>query len=128
MRRGELLKLTVGDYDKKEQTLLIRESKFHKSRLLPLSKDGAYAIDSHISFRRIHRFPIAADTPLLWNNYGKEGSYSGTALGEIFRGVFRSTGIHTVTGGLPRLHDFRHSFAVNALLRWYRHGDDIQAN
>jgi integrase/recombinase XerD len=126
LRRGELMRLIVGDYNKKEQTLLIRESKFHKSRVLPLSKDGAYEIDSHLSFRRAYRFPVANDTPLLWNNYGNGGTYSVTAVGTIFRGLFRSTAIHTAAGGIPRLHDFRHSFAVNALLRWYRCGDDIQ--
>lgn len=120
------MRLTVGDYNKMERTLLIRESKFHKSRLLPLSEDGAHEIDSHLSFRRAHRFPVANDTSLLWNNYGKGGTYSATALGTIFRGLFRKNGIHTAAGGIPRLHDFRHSFAVNALLRWYRSGDDIQ--
>lgn len=126
LRRGELIRLTVGDYNKTDQILLIRESKFHKSRLLPLSKDGVNEIDNHLSFRHAHRFPVANDTPLLWNNYGGEGTYSATALGTIFRGLFRRTGIHTAAGGIPRLHDFRHSFAVNALLRWYRSGDDIQ--
>ena len=37
MRRRELIRLTVGDYDTREHTLLIRESKFHKSRLIPVS-------------------------------------------------------------------------------------------
>ncbi len=40
LRRGELPRLTIGDYNPIEHTLLIRESKFHKSRLLPLSADG----------------------------------------------------------------------------------------
>ena len=39
IRRGELLRLTLGDYNCRELTLLIRESKFHKSRMLPLNGD-----------------------------------------------------------------------------------------
>jgi hypothetical protein len=52
LRRGELVRLTVGDYDPHEQTLLIRASKFHKSRRLPLSRselappDGAAPSDA----------------------------------------------------------------------------------
>ena len=33
----------------------------------------------------------------------------------------------TAAGRLPRVHDFRHTFAVHALLRWYREGEDVQA-
>ncbi len=36
LRLGELVQLTLGDYDSHERTLLIRDSKFHKSRLMPL--------------------------------------------------------------------------------------------
>ena len=42
------------------------------------------------------------------------------------RALFRRTGVRTATGHLPRTHDFRHGFAVNALLRWYRAGLDVQ--
>ena len=43
------------------------------------------------------------------------------------RALFRRADIRTATGHLPRTHDFRHAFAVNALLRWYRAGLDVQA-
>ena len=42
------------------------------------------------------------------------------------RALFRQVGVRTATGQLPRTHDFRHGFAVNALLRWYRAGLDGQ--
>jgi integrase/recombinase XerD len=45
IRRGELLRLTLSDYDRENATLLIRESKFHKSRLLPLNSDIAEEIN-----------------------------------------------------------------------------------
>lgn len=67
LRRGELLRLKVGDYDPAAQTLLIRESKFHKSRLLPLPEDVACEVErflkSHARIRRV----ILPDAPLLWN-------------------------------------------------------------
>lgn len=52
LRRGELTRLTVGDYDPRERTVTIRESKFHKSRLVPVSGDAAREIDRVLDMRR----------------------------------------------------------------------------
>jgi integrase/recombinase XerD len=43
------------------------------------------------------------------------------------RPLLRAAHIKTQTGRLPRVHDFRHTFAVEALLRWYRAGADVNA-
>ena len=51
LRRGELTRLTVGDYDAPQRTLAIRESKFHKSRLVPLSADTARELEHLIEIR-----------------------------------------------------------------------------
>ena len=123
LRRGELTRLTVGDYNRQERLLVIRASKFHKSRLLPLSVDAAREIDHLLEIRRQQRFPVGADSPLLWH---RSRSYSGTGMGETMRMLFCKAGIRTVTGGLPRTHDFRHGFAHAVLLRWYRAGVDVQ--
>lgn len=69
LRRGELLRLTIGDYDPRARTVLVRESKFHKSRLLPLSLDGVRALDAYLRTRRARHLPMAADLPLLWHAY-----------------------------------------------------------
>jgi len=127
LRRGELLRLTVADYDPAERTILIRESKFHKSRLLPLSSDGAREVQANLSIRRSKRMPASSDAPLLYNSYGGAMAYTGTGLGSTFRGLFAATGIRTPAGNPPRVHDFRHSFAVHALTRWYRDGVNVQA-
>jgi integrase len=124
MRRRELTRLVVGDYDPRERTLLIRESKFHKSRLIPMSADTAAEIDALLVLRRRHRFPFASDSPLLWHRHR---GYSGGGLGSAVRTLFRQAEIRTSTGELPRTHDFRHGFAVTVLLRWYQAGQDVQA-
>lgn len=126
LRRGELLRLTISDYCPRENTLLIRESKFHKSRLLPLSNDGWHELESYLKARRRNRLSTSAITPLL-NHYNGMGSYTETGLNETFRTLFRMAEIKTVAGKLPRIHDFRHTFAVQALLRWYNEGADVQA-
>ncbi len=128
LRRGELLRMTVGDYGLHERTLLVRASKFHKSRLLPLSGDAAREIQDYLTARRAHGPDAMADqAPLLWNGSAIVHSYTGPGFVRVFRGLLRRAGIHKPDGQLPRVHDVRHSFAMNALLRWYRAGVDVQA-
>lgn len=127
LRRGELLRLTVGDYDAVERTLLIRESKFHKTRLLPLSPDGAREVETYLETRRARRVAVSVDSPLLWNAYHGGKGYTGEGFGSTVRGLFKATDIRTSAGRTPRVHDFRHAFAARALLRWYQVGDDVQA-
>ena len=127
LRRGELTQLTVGDYDPPQRTLAIRQSKFHKSRLVPLSADTAREVEHLIELRGRRRLPAGAESPLLWHHHPPTGGYSGRGLGGAIRALFRRAGIRSATGHLPRTHDFRHGFAVNALLRWYRAGLDVQA-
>ena len=105
----------------------IRESKFHKSRLVPLSTDTAREIEHVIEIRQQRQLPAGAETPLLWHRRPPTGGYSGGSFGGAMRALFRRAGIRTATGQLPRTHDFRHAFAVNALLRWYRAELDVQA-
>ena len=127
LRRGELVGLTVSDYDANGQTLLVREAKFHKSRLLPLSRDGACEVEAYLLRRRMAHPSVTPETPLLWHRRTGGRAYTGAGFGTTVRGLFRATGIRTAAGRLPRVHDFRHTFAVHALLRWYRSGGDVQS-
>jgi integrase len=127
LRRGELLRMTTGDYDPRERTLLVRESKFHKSRLLPLSPDAADELEGYLQARRAHRLPLSSDTPLIWNRRAGGKAYTAVGLGRVFRELFERAGIRKPNGHLPRIHDFRHTYACHALLRWYRMGEDVQA-
>lgn len=127
MRRGELVRLTVGDYAPDDRTLLVRRSKFHKSRYLPLSHDAVRELNAHLQLRRDHHLPLSPDTPLIWNRCRNGKAYSGGGLGQGLRLLFRSAGIRTPDGRLPRTHDVRHTFAVHALMRWYRNGADVGA-
>jgi integrase/recombinase XerD len=123
LRRGELVRLTVGDYRRHERLLVIRASKFHKSRLVPLSADAAREIDRVLEIRRQRRFPVEAGSPLLWH---RSRRYSDGGLDQVMRALFRKAAIRTSIGRLPRTHDFRHGFAITVLLRWYHAGVDVQ--
>lgn len=125
LRRGELVRLVISDYDANEQTLLVRRSKFHKSRIVALSKSAAIEMERYLRERR--RFPYGVDAPLLVTNHGGLKAYSGAGIGVAMHRLFEMANIRTSTGRVPRTHDLRHSYAVHALLRWYRAGVDVQA-
>ena len=127
MRRGELLNLTVGDYNRKEATLHIRETKFYKSRLLPINDQIVDEIESYLRARSRKRLPRLPDTPLIWNATQGGRAYTGTGLLYCLRPLLKKCGIRTLKGVPPRIHDLRHSFAVNALMRWYREGADVES-
>ncbi|HEX4231293.1 MAG TPA: tyrosine-type recombinase/integrase [Bryobacteraceae bacterium] len=125
IRRGELLGVTLGDCDRRELTLLIRETKVYKSRLLPLNEGIADEIDRYLRARARYKLPVFSDTALIWHASHGGRAYSGTSLRCCLQPLLRKCGILTPKGKLPRNHDLRHSFAVNALLRWYRADADV---
>jgi integrase len=127
LRRGELVRLTVGDYDPQERTLLVRQSKFHKSRVLPLSDDASQELEAYLRVHRARGLWCRLDEALLWNRTRGGNHYTGAGLAQGLRFLFDLAHIRSQTGQRPRVHDLRHAFAVNALLRWYRDGVDVQA-
>lgn len=125
LRRGELVRLRVCDYDRQQRAFLIRASKFNKSRKVALSADAAREVDAYLARRG--RLPCAQDAPLLANGLGPQQAYSGPGLASGFRYLCRAAGILTAAGKPPRVHDVRHTYAIHVLLRWYHAGVDPQA-
>jgi len=128
LRRGELVRLTLGDVDAKTGLLRVRSSKFHKSRLVPLSLDASDAVRVYLRQRLATPFDSAACAPLLCCGACGHHGYSGTGLGQAINRLFVAADVKDSEGRRPRVHDIRHSFAVQALIRWYRDGADVQSN
>jgi integrase len=106
--------------------LHVRETKFYKSRPVPLSSDAAGELDRYLLARQTHGAPRQGDAPLLAHSHGARfGGYTGTACGHLLHKVIRQAGVRTVQGRVPRVHDFRFTFAVHALWRWYRAGTNV---
>jgi integrase/recombinase XerD len=126
LRIGELLRLLVGDFDPRERTLLVRNSKFHKSRLLPLRQDVIHELERYLHLRRKESLPTSSATPFIWNLRQGGKAYSAWGLQCSLWAAFDACNIRTRSGRRPRVHDFRHSCAVNALIRWYRSNADVR--
>jgi len=129
LRLGELARLTLADIDLRQRTLCIRASKFHKTRLVPLSVSTARALRRYLQERLAAPWDLSLAAPLLGHHHGcvRFRGYLSSALGRALSDVFVAAHIHGPLGQRPRVHDFRHSFAVQALLRWYRAGANVQA-
>lgn len=76
LRRGELVRLTLRDYDPLAQVLHIRETKFYKSRVVPLSVDAAREMDRYLLARQAHHAPSHDDAPVLAHCHG--GDFAAT--------------------------------------------------
>jgi integrase/recombinase XerD len=128
LRRGELLRLSLQDVDAKAGVLRIRESKFRKSRFVPLSDDARRELRAYLRQRLAPRFDRSPTSPLLCNQTRGFRGYTGTGLTSGIQALFAAADVHDRQGRRPRIHDFRHVFALQALLRWYRADLDVQSN
>ena len=126
LRRCELLRIRLGDFETEETVLHIRMTKFRKCRLVPLSPSVSSEIRQYIEERRRRNLPASAESFLMWSSPSSE-VYRASPLVSIWHRLCVSAHVLDGLGHPPRLHDLRHSFAVNALQRWYTQGADVQA-
>lgn len=131
MRLGEALALRREDVDLQAGVLTIRGSKFQKSRLVPLHPSttcalGRYARrrDALLDERDAERGRQARDGYFLLTGRGRK--FWSAEVHKSFYKISRITGLRGpgINRG-PRLHDLRHRFATETLLRWSRSGLQI---
>jgi integrase len=126
IRVGEALGLVLGDVDLRRRVIEIREGKFKKSRLIPLSESSARHLATYLRRRRQAAFPTSPPSFVFVAPSGR--SFGHPHLTEIFLSILRGLGLRGPKGERgPRIHDFRHTFAVNRLLAWYRQGVNLGA-
>ena len=127
LRVSEAIHLRDDDVDLKHGMLTIRQTKFAKSRQLPLHPSTVTAL-SHYRRQRARHVPETADSPFL---IGSRGQRLGQPLGErqthrVFNALRDSLGwVNRGAHAAPRLHDLRHTFAVRRMLLWHADGTDI---
>ena len=124
LRVGEALRLDQGDIDWRGGLLLIRESKFTKSRQVALHPSALDALAAY-SRRRDELQPAGQTSAVFVSMRGTRLIYA--VVQEVFRNCCRASRVGAGSAARPRVHDLRHSFAVSCLLRWYREGADVQS-
>ncbi|RLA42325.1 MAG: integrase [Gammaproteobacteria bacterium] len=127
LRVSEALSLLDTDVDLSDSTLMVRQTKFAKSRLLPLHPS---TVEVLIRYRQLRsrQVPATADTPFF---VGTRGRRLGQPLSDrqVHRVFNELRGqLSWVNRGAhdnPRIHDLRHSFAVRRLMLWHEQGIDV---
>lgn len=122
MRIGEVVRLKVEDLDIIEGIITVQQTKFFKSRIIPLSLSSNQALIRYKKQRAIAGYSEAPDTPLFYNRRGKP-CITATTPRTIKELIIRA-GIKTASGKTPRVHDIRHSFATRWVLDFYRNDKD----
>ena len=124
MRVGEAIALDRTDSDGRDKLLVVRESKFGKSRELPLHSTTIKALRSYArtrdqvfpSLRTPSFFVSRAGTRLIYNNVHAN-----------FLTLVRRAGLSKRCPRRPRIQDLRHTFAVKTLLGWYKAGLNVES-
>lgn len=124
LRIGEAIRLKAEDVDLPDGVLSIRGTKFGKSRLVPIARSTQAVLEDY----RVRRERFLAGRAA--SAFFITGSGHHLDIGDIHRTFYRLSRQIGLRGASashgPRLHDFRHRFAVQTLLRWYRSGEDVE--
>jgi integrase/recombinase XerD len=133
LRRGELIRLQLADVDIKQGVLHIRDSKFHKSRWVPLSAGGRLELRRYLRKRLKEPYDLQPAASFIGNpvhSYGFVGwhAFSGAGITRALKKLFDLAGVRGSDGRRLCVQDIRHNFAIQALSRWYRQGADVQTH
>jgi integrase/recombinase XerD len=126
LRAGEALRLRPGDINFQDRVLSILDTKFFKSRLLPIGASLAAALARYAQQRQPARPSDEHPPSFFTTRAGKTVSLG--LLEAAFVRLRERAGIRrpTTDRWQPRLHDLRATFAVHRLVAWYREGADLQ--
>jgi site-specific recombinase XerD len=123
LRVGEVTRLRDQDVDLERQLLIIRQTKFYKSRLVPFGPRIAAVLTAYMEARRPFRGCLTSESPLC--SFVQNCPINPGTISQAFHALVPQLKLNVPDGvSPPRLHDLRHSFAVGTLLRWYHSGID----
>lgn len=124
MRIGEAMRLDDTDIDWAGSVLTVNNSKFGRSRLVPVHPSTLDALRVYIELReRLCPHPSA---PSVFVSTSASRLAHSTINDNFHRLIDQADLGRTAAGCRPRVHDLRHSFAVKTLLDWYRDGADVK--
>ena len=121
MRISEALNLSRKDADLETGILTIKETKFRKSRLVPMHPSTQQALRCYSKFRDCYH-PEAMSKTFFLAEKGTPLNYRGVLY--VFLKLRRKLG-RQETNNKPRIHDIRHTFAIRRLLKWYEEGANL---
>ena len=126
LRVGEAVRLTLADLDLSAAVITIRDTKFHKTRLVPIGAALNQAMAQYAAQRKEAGHSKSADAAFFVLRRGAPLSVQ--IVEQAFVRLRTYAGVGRADGARyqPRLHDMRHCFAVRRLTSWYEQGADVQ--
>jgi len=127
LRPSETVNLHVNDIDITNGIVYIRETKFYKSRMIPVGDQVLSMIKQYVSWRaNAVRKITSTDNHLFLDKRGQPIKLS--ALQQAFRLICDIADVHRNDTSRcdVRLQDLRHTFATNRITQWYREGKNVQ--
>lgn len=126
MRVSEALKLQEPQIDWENGVLTVEKSKFGKTRLLPLHPSTMAALSDYARRRRRYLADHRCPPTNCFFVSGKGRPLQKAYLDRMFWSLSRQIGLRAEGASCgPRMHDLRHRFAVETLVRWYRQGESV---
>ncbi len=123
LRLGEVRNLELQDVDLDTAVLTIRGAKFGKTRLVPLHASTCKVLADYIARRQHHWVGRPVSSYLFVSSWGNR--LDAGDIHRTFYALSRQIGLRGASDSHgPRLHDFRHRFATNTLVNWYRSDQD----
>ncbi len=123
LRLGEVRNLELQDVDLDTAVLTIRGAKFGKTRLVPLHASTCKVLTDYIARRQHHWAGRPVSSYLFVSSRGNR--LDAGDIHRTFYALSREIGLRGASDSHgPRLHDFRHRFATNTLVNWYRSDQD----
>ncbi len=127
LRVGEAARLSFQDVDLERNLLIIRETKFLKSRLVPFGPKIGARLREYMKRQKDGEGVPDPTTPLFTFDPDRSKPINPSTITQNFHALLPRLGLKVPAGSAqPRLHCLRHSFAVGTLLRWYRSGINPQ--
>jgi integrase len=127
LRVGEAVRLCRQDVDLERKVLVIRQTKFLKSRLVPFGPKLEARLREYLQWQVESQEALEPMAPLFSFSPDWSRPINATTISLTFHALWPRLGLKVPAGAAPpRLHCLRHSFAVGTLLRWYRSGINPQ--
>lgn len=125
LRLHETLAIKLGNVDIDSLVITIQQSKFYKSRLVPFNDQVGSFLQQYLTWRKSRNHPENCDSYLFLDDKGKQFNIG--TMREAFKLIRKKAGISRQNQAYqPRIHDLRHTFAVNRLTTWYQENKDVQ--
>jgi len=123
LRVKEALSLTMSDVDLSQSILTIRNTKFYKTRIVPLNKDLSKLLIEYAKYRKNNKYTQQNHAAFFMSKKCKPLIY--ITMRGIFVQICKKAGIKRINYR-PRIHDFRGTFATHRIISWYKTNANFQ--